>query len=308
MSHELAKPRLITLVVNENSGGGRAGKAKAGVARALLDRIPTAELNVVSSESFADAENRCRAAAGAARPGDAVVVMGGDGMAHLGLNACAGTDATLGIVPAGTGNDFARGVGVPKSIPQAVDTIVAGRTRRVDLTRIRNGTHSERYVGAVVSSGYDARVNRATNDIQLRFGPLSYGYIALRELSHFDPLHYAMTVDGEAREFDAMLVAICNTGVFGGGMQISPDADPTDGWLDVTLVHPVSRPTLLRLLPQIYTGGFVKHPAVERFRARSVAIDGPGLFVMGDGEELGDVPVSIEVVPGALSVFSRDHD
>ena len=229
--------------------------------------------------------------------------MGGDGMAHLGLNAAAGTEATLGLIPAGTGNDFARGVGVPRTVDEAVGVIVAGRIRTVDLAHISNDTFPRRYVGAVVSTGYDARVNRSTNHIRLRLGALSYGYIAMRELASFSPLHYDMIIDGVRRRQEAMLVAVSNTGIFGGGMRIAPDADPADGFLDVTVVGPVSRTTLLRLLPSMYSGAFIKHPCVEQFRVRSIELAGEGLFVMGDGEELGEVPVRVECVPEALKVF-----
>lgn len=301
--NQLAKPRLLTLVVNERSGGGRAGRMLPKVARRLREQIPTAELHIVSSSSWTEAEKLTRAAALEARPGDALLVMGGDGMAHLGLNAAAGTEATLGLIPAGTGNDFARGVGVPRTVDEAVGVIVAGRTRTVDLARISNDTFPRRYVGAVVSTGYDARVNRSTNHIRLRLGALSYGYIALRELASFSPLHYDMIIDGVRRRQEAMLVAVSNTGVFGGGMRIAPDADPADGLLDVTVVGPVSRTTLLRLLPSMYSGAFVKHPCVEQLRVRSIELAGEGLFVMGDGEELGEVPVRVECVPEALKVF-----
>ncbi len=300
---ELAKPRLFTLVVNEGSGGGRSGRELPRVAWALRDRLATAEVAVVTSDSWTEAEKVTRTAALAAREGDAVIVMGGDGMAHLGLNACAGTQATLGIVPAGTGNDFARGVGVPKHLAGAVDAICAGATRRVDLAHMSNEAFGSRYVGAVLSTGYDARVNRATNDISLRFGSLSYGWIALRELVHFSPLRYRLRIDGVLRIQEAMIVAVCNTGMFGGGMKIAPDADPADGLLDVTIVDPVSRTTLLRLLPQMYSGNFARHPSVQQFKAHQVEIAGEGLFCMGDGEELGDVPVTVTAAPGVLKVF-----
>ena len=301
--NQLAKPRLLTLVVNERSGGGRAGRILPKVARRLREQVPTAELHIISSSSWTEAEKLTRAAALEARPGDALLVMGGDGMAHLGLNAAAGTEATLGLIPAGTGNDFARGVGVPRTVDEAVGVIVAGRIRTVDLAHISNDTFPRRYVGAVVSTGYDARVNRSTNHIRLRLGALSYGYIAMRELASFSPLHYDMIIDGVRRRQEAMLVAVSNTGIFGGGMRIAPDADPADGFLDVTVVGPVSRTTLLRLLPSMYSGAFIKHPCVEQFRVRSIELAGEGLFVMGDGEELGEVPVRVECVPEALKVF-----
>lgn len=300
---ELAKPKLYTLVVNERSGGGRAGKALPKVVRAFHERIPTAEVRVVRSTSWPEAEALTRSAALTARPGDALVVMGGDGMVHLGLNAAAGTDATLGIIPAGTGNDFARAIGVPGSIRGAVDIVVEGHARRLDLSRISNPQFPERYVGAVVSSGYDARVNRATNNTRLRFGALSYGWIAMRELAGFSPLNYRLTIDGQVRELDAMLVAVANTGTFGGGMRIAPDADPADGLLDVTIIHPVPRWLLLRMMPEMYSGRFTRLDEVEQLRAGEVRIEGPDLFCMGDGEELGDVPVTVRSEPGVLKVF-----
>lgn len=302
MTHEVAKRRLVTVVCNERSGGGRAGRALPKITRRLHDALPDAELHVVKSTSFEQASDLLRTAALSARPGDVVCVVGGDGMAHLGLNACAHTDATFAIIPAGTGNDFARGVGIPGSIKESVEAIVRGKTRVVDLSLLTNG-ESSRFVGAVVSSGYDARVNRATNDINLRFGALSYGYIALRELAAFEPLRYRLVVDGEPRELKAMMVAVCNTGVFGGGMQISPDANPEDGLLDVTVIHEASRGKLLRLLPTVYSGKFVTNPVVERFTATTVEVDGDGLFLMGDGEEMGDAPAKVESVPGALRVI-----
>ena len=302
MSAELAKQRLISVVCNEQSGGGRAGLVLPKVARRLREGITAADLHIVTSNSYEQARDLTRSFALQARPGDVVAVMGGDGMAHLGLNACAGTDATLAVIPAGTGNDFARGAGIPKSVTEAVEAIVTGATRVMDLSRLTNGA-GPRYVGAVVSSGYDARVNRATNDIRLRFGALSYGWIALRELAAFEPLQYRLVIDGEARELKAMMVAICNTGIFGGGMQISPDADAADGMLDITIIHEASRGKLLRLLPTVYSGGFITNPVVERIRARTVEVDGEDLFLMGDGEEMGDVPATVECVPGCLRVI-----
>lgn len=302
--NELAKPRLLTLVVNPRSGGGRAGRALPQVATRLRDALPTTELNIIQSTSWNDAQNHLRAAAMSARDGDSVVAMGGDGMAHLGLNACAHTEAVLGIVPAGTGNDFARAVGVPSHVRDAVNLIVEGHTKRIDLSHVTNA-EGQRWVGAVVSSGYDAKVNRATNETRLRLGALSYGYVALRELANFSPMQYEVTVDGETRELEAMLVAVANTGIIGGGMRIAPDADYTDGLLDVTVIHPVGRGKLLRLLPQVYSGAFVSDPAVEMLTAKRVEINGEDMFVMGDGEELGRVPALIRCDPGALRVYAQ---
>lgn len=302
MSRELAKRRLISVVCNERSGGGKAGRALPKVAAKLHEAVPDAEIHVVTSTSFEAARDLTRSVAIAARPGDVVAVMGGDGMAHLGVNACAATDATLAVIPAGTGNDLARGAGIPGSVTEAVEALVRGKSRRIDLSRLTTPSGTC-YVGAVVSSGYDARVNRATNDIRLRLGALSYGYIALRELAAFSPLHYRLTIDGVEREVSAMMVAIANTGLFGGGMRIAPDADPTDGLLDVTIIHEASRRKLLRLLPSVYTGKFITNPVVERLRAKVVRFEGDDMFVMGDGEELGAVPATVAIEPGVLNLI-----
>ena len=268
----------------------------------LHEAVPDAEMHVVTSTSFEAARDLTRSVAITAQPGDVVAVMGGDGMAHLGVNACAGTDATLAVIPAGTGNDLARGAGIPSSVTEAVEALIRGKSRRIDLSRLTTPSGTC-YVGAVVSSGYDARVNRATNDIRLRLGALSYGYIALRELAAFSPLHYRLTIDGVEREVSAMMVAIANTGLFGGGMRIAPDADPADGLLDVTIIHEASRRKLLRLLPSVYTGKFITNPVVERLRAKVVRFDGDDMFVMGDGEELGAVPATVAIEPGVLNLI-----
>lgn len=298
----LARRRLLTVVCNQKSGGGRAGRALPKVLARLRAGVHDAELHVVASSTYEEARDLTRAAALTAQPGDVIAVMGGDGMAHLGLNACAGTAATLAVIPAGTGNDFARGAGIPSSISESVEALVRGKSRVIDLSRLTNAAGS-RYIGAVVSSGYDARVNRATNDMRLRLGSLSYGYVALRELASFSPMTYRITVDGQYRELEAMLIAVANLGIFGGGMHVAPDYDATDGFLDLTIVGAASRAKLLRLLPAFYSGKFVADPIVERLRARRVEIDGDDMFVMGDGEEMGPVPAVVEIAPGALRVI-----
>ena len=304
--------RTVTLVVNPTSGRGRAGRLLPRVCADLLTAFPEIHLRVHRTTSFADARLRCIQAVDAARPArpgeppDSLLVMGGDGMAHLGINACAGTDVPLGVIPAGTGNDFCQGAGLPSSTAHAIAATGEGRVRRIDVAQVTGvlaGGAQRRFVGSVISTGYDARVNRHANAIPSRLGRLAYGWAALAELSTFEPLPYRLTLDGQTEELPAMLVAVANAGVFGGGMRVCPDARVDDGALDVTIIHPVSRATLLRLLPAMYNGSFVRDPAVERRRAREVRIDGDGLYGMADGEELGDVPLTVRCLPGSLPVL-----
>lgn len=297
----------ITLLVNPEAGRGRGRRRVPEVSEALAKALPGRHVEIELTTDQRDAELRAVEAVARAAGGGSLVVMGGDGMASVGLNACAGTAVPLGIIPAGTGNDFCRGVGLPTSIAGAVEAIRAGRTRRMDLMSVTGSLsrqQTQRYVGSVVSTGFDERVNRRTNGLPVSVGTASYLFSVLTELRSFKPLRYNLTIDGRERSLDAMLVVVGNSGLFGGGMRICPDADVYDGLLDVTIIHPVPRSLLLRLLPQVFTGGFARHPAAELIRAREVTVDGPGLFGMADGEELGRPPFACEVCPGAVSVFS----
>lgn len=306
------QPPTLTLVVNPTAGRGRAARVLPGVVQELLTGVPSARVQVVRATSYEEARIRCIAAVEGARSTvvdgrrDCLVVMGGDGMMHLGLNAAAGSGVPLGLVPAGTGNDFCRGVGVPSSPIGAAKVIAAGVTQEIDLTRasgaLTDGA-SQRYVGSVVSTGYDAQVNRRTNAMTFTMGSLGYAYSALAELAKFEPLRYRVTIDGVPRRQTAMLIAVANAGIFGGGMRIAPDYSLTDGLLDVTIIHPVSRMTFLRLLPSIFSGKFVKDPAVERLRAAHVTIDGDDLYGMADGEALGPAPLLLESIAKALTVY-----
>ncbi|WP_420175532.1 diacylglycerol/lipid kinase family protein [Luteococcus sp. OSA5] len=320
----MSTARTIHLVVNPSSGRGRARRLLPKV-RNTLATIERVRVEVHTTTNYDDARQATLAAALSARPGagDSLVVMGGDGMAHLGLNACAeahdaGLAVPLGVIPAGTGNDFCRGVGIPVDAKAATLAIVAGRTQRVDLAEARGkleGGAERRFVGSVVSTGYDAVVNLATNNFRYPIGPLgplAYGAIALAELARFVPFDYRITLDGRPRELQSVLVAVANAGWFGGGMHIVPPADVTDGLLDVLLVGPLARHDVLRLLPQLYAGRHVGHPAVEIVRASTVELDGNlvhrdgsrgQMFAMADGEKLGRVPLTLRARPGLIDVY-----
>ena len=295
-----AGPRRVDLVVNPTSGRGRAGRLLPRIADAVRAALPATALRVVETVDVEHAADACREAVSRA---DALVVMGGDGMAHLGLNACAGTGVPLGVLPAGTGNDLCRGLGLPLRLRDAVAAIASSGVRAVDLARVTKSDGSQRWVGCVVSTGFDSRVALRTADLPFSLGPISYALCALAELRSFSPLRYRLTVDGVGRELDSMAVFVANAEFFGGGMRAAPGADVDDGLLDVTVIGPVPRTTLLRLLPSLYTGGFVRHPAIERFRASEVVVDGDGLIGSGDGERLGDVPLRVAAEPRALHVL-----
>ncbi|WP_257478776.1 diacylglycerol/lipid kinase family protein [Acidipropionibacterium jensenii] len=312
----------LTLVVNPTSGGGAARRLAPLVAGRLSAQLPHTALRTILTESMGHAHQVMIEAVARARadPNSGphnLVVMGGDGMSHLGLNAAADSPVRLGIVPAGTGNDFCRGVGLPRRMDRAIEAIVSGRVADIDLAQATGPLHhpcgtgqaEARWLGSVLSSGYDARVNRRANALPIRFGAASYGYVALAELARFTPLRYRLVIDGRARELDAMLVAVGNAGWIGGGMRICPRAEVRDGMLDITIIHPVSRKILLAALASVYSGAFARLPFVELLRARTVTIDGEspadgqGLFAMADGEEFGDLPITVTCRPRALHLL-----
>ena len=291
----------ICLVVNPTAGKGRASGPLPEVAGILRDAGHRVEL-MLSRDVH---EAQAMASTAVASEADVLAVMGGDGMMHLGLNTVAAehragrTGMALGLVPAGTGNDLSRGLGLDPTDPIAAARVVAaGHTEAVDLIAV-----NDRFVGAVLATGFDALVNRRANSMPRPKGSMRYVLAALAEIRVFSPLRYRLRLDGQVRELEAMLVAIGNTAYYGGGMRICPTADPRDGLLDLTIVHPVDRLTLMQLLPRMHTGTFVLHPAVERLRAREIIVEGPELLGYGDGEHVDDVPLQVRAVPGALPVL-----
>jgi diacylglycerol kinase (ATP) len=293
--------RQIRLVVNPSAGKGRALELLPQVAGTLRDG--GADLEILLSRGFAEARAMIRHAVKDAV--DVLAVMGGDGMMHLGINSSAAAHlsgdsrTTLGLIPAGTGNDLCRGVGLKAhDAVAAAAVIAAGYARAVDLARV-----GDTYVGAVLATGFDALVNRRANQMPWPRGSTRYVVAVMAELRVFSPLQYRLVLDGQIREQQAMLVAIGNTSSYGGGMLICPEADPYDGLLDVTIIHPVGRLKLLRLLPEMYSGRFVRDPCVELLRVREVTVEGPGLVGFGDGEMIAAAPLRVCSVPQVLPVF-----
>jgi diacylglycerol kinase (ATP) len=292
--------RQIRLVVNPSAGKGRALELLPQVAGTLRDG--GGHLEILLSRDFADARSMTRNAIDDGV--DVLAVMGGDGMMHLGVNTSAaqlsgGGRTTLGLIPAGTGNDLCRGIGLdPHNSVAAAAVIAAGYSRALDLAQVGNI-----YVAAVLATGFDALVNRRANAMPWPKGSGRYVLAVMAELRVFSPLQYRLTLDGEVRELPAMLVAIGNTSSYGGGMLICPNAEPYDGLLDITIIHPVSRLKLLRLLPEMYSGRFVRDPCVEQLRVREITVEGPGLVGFGDGEMIGAAPLRVRCMPRALSVF-----
>jgi len=286
----------VALVVNPTSGRGLGAR----VAPIVRERLAAAGLTVdVHATSCAEDVGRISAEV-VASGADAVALIGGDGTIHLGAQVLAKSGMPFGVIPAGTGNDFARGIGVPLTdAAAAADLIVAGKTRTVDLA-----VANDEYITTVVAGGFDSLVNKRANAMTWPKGNFRYTVATLAELRTFKPLEYVITVDGEVIETRAMLVAVGTGPTYGGGLQICAGAELDDGLLDVTIIEPVSRFTLLQMFPKLSKGTHVGHPMVRTIRGRSVRLESPGITAYADGEPLGPLPVDITIAPGALTIFA----
>lgn len=238
---------------------------------------------------------------------DALVVVGGDGMVSLAVEAVRDSGLPFGVVPSGTGNDVARGLGIPLDDPDAaiallLDALDAG-PRTIDAGRVVHGVHTTWFVGAV-SAGFDALVNERANLMRRPRGRSRYTIAILRELISLRPRGYDLVVDGVAERVDAVLLAVANNTSIGGGMLIVPEADLSDGRFDLFVVAPISRSRFLRLFPKVFSGTHTGLDIVRISRVRSVSIDAVGITAYADGERIGPLPVSVDVVPGALRVLA----
>lgn len=262
-------------------------------------------MRLLEAHSADQAEAACHAAV--ADGVAALVAVGGDGTVHRALQAVAGTPVPFGAVPAGTGNDFAMDTGFPADPLAAVEVIAdalrAGRTHPVDLARLTGADGTRRWYGAVLAAGFDAIVNERANRMRWPRGPRRYDLAILVELARLRPRRYKLRLDGEPQEVDAVLVAVGNAPSYGGGMRICPDADLSDGLLDVVVGGRFDRLTLMRVKPSIYQGTHVRHPLVRSYRVREVELAAEGITTYADGERVLDLPVTVTAVPAALRLL-----
>jgi diacylglycerol kinase (ATP) len=288
--------RDIALLTNPTAGKGRGGKARA----AVLERLRGAGLSV-RDLSGQDADEALDLARAAVQDGvEALVVLGGDGMVHLGVQAVAETGTPLGIIPAGTGNDVARYFDLPRKDPvAAAEAVIRGTTRKVDLAK-----SGSKYFATVLCAGFDALVNERANRMTWPKGQMRYNIATLSELRVFRPLHYTLDLDGKELSIEAMMVSVGNGPSFGGGLRITEGALLDDGMLDVVIIKPMSRRSLVRTYPKLFKGTHTSHPQYEHHLVRSVTIAAAGITTYADGERFGELPLTVECAPGALVVYA----
>lgn len=298
-------PRRIAVLVNPTSGKGRVSRHATEVVAGLSSRGDS--VTRLQGDTVGHAEELMAEAVQAGV--DTIVAVGGDGTVHLALQAVAGTDTALGIVPLGTGNDAAASLGIPTKDPNAaVRVVLDGHLDSVDVGHVRTADGVARHFLCVLSTGFDSLVNERANRMVRPSGDSRYVLAMLAELRSFEPVPYRVELDGEVIADDAMLVSLGNGPMFGGGMRVCPAADLHDGLLTMIWVHRISKVELLRVFPRIFRGTHVTHPAITQRQVGTVRMAAPGQVAYADGERIGLLPVEVSTLRGGVRVHvPADH-
>ena len=300
-------PKRIIVAINPSASFGSRSATGPRVVDALVaDGHHVTALTQSDFGSLAAAVLQALDAGGPA-PADALVVVGGDGMVSLAVNATAQTGIPFGIIPSGTGNDMARGLGIPlDSLDDALAvlrTALVSGPRTIDAGRVHHEGGST-WFGGVLSAGFDALVNERANRMNRPRGASRYVIALLAELATLRARSYELTVDGASSTVSASLIAVANNRSLGGGMTVTPDAVLDDGLLDLFRVGALSRVRFLRLFPKVFSGSHTGLDIVDISRVSRVRIDADGVIAYADGERVGALPVDVEVVSGALRVLA----
>jgi YegS/Rv2252/BmrU family lipid kinase len=289
----------LALLVNPFSAGGKTLKLLPRVEQALdAQRI---DFRVQRTKGL---EHGAEQALRAIEAGEVPVVMSGDGLLGAVGGAMAGSETPLGVIPGGRGNDLARVLGIPGHPESAIEVLLGGHSRRIDVGE----ANGKRFLG-IVSVGFDSEANRRANETNFLRGNLVYAYAALRTLLGWKPARFTIRVDQERIRLSGYSVSVANNKAFGGGMYIAPNAELDDGEFDIVAVGEVSRLRFVRSLPKVFKGTHVDEEEVRVFRAPHLELTASRPFpVYADGEHLTDLPASLRVLPRALSVLVPAQD
>jgi len=287
---------VLILAINPISGRGHARKSALVAKKYFADLgVPAALVEGNSLLDFRqkliyELENE---------PVSGVVAFGGDGFIHEIIQHIVPREISLGVIPCGTGNDFARSIDIYRlSLNQQLELIAQTKSRSIDLGRV-----GSTWFVAILSTGFDALVNDRANAMQWPKGRMRYNIAMIEKIVALRAHSYRIRLDGEFVDVQATLVTVANGPSYGGGMKVCPDATLTDGLFDVMVLGKVSRTELLKVFPKVYSGRHVGHPAVTFYRCREIEIIGSGSS-FADGEPISTLPVSAECVSNALKVWA----
>lgn len=284
----------LTLIVNPASAGGKTLNLLPRVGAALDEQ--RVEFRVERTRSL---EHGVDLALRAVELGEVPVVVSGDGLMGAIGGAMAGEETPVGLIPGGRGNDLARALGIPDDPEAAVEVILAGHSRRIDVGE----ANGKRFLG-IVSVGFDSECNRLANETHFIRGNLVYAYSMVRTLIGWRSARFTVVAGGERKRLEGYFVDVANNCVYGGGMYIAPEAEIDDGQFDVVAITEVGKLRFLRGLRDVLKGAHIHKDEVTTFRASRLELDASRPFpVYADGDHLTDLPVSLRVLPSCLSIL-----
>ena len=290
--------RAFRILVNPVSGGGSAPEKVRQVSE-LLVRAGAR----VTVEQSRDAAHSCAVATDAVERGEVVVAAGGDGMLASIAGTVVSTGGTLGIVPSGRGNDFARMLRLEGDPEGVAHCLLEGDATPVDVIEVSDEAGESTVVLGSLYAGVDSLASEIVDRSRRMPSALQYPSAAVRALASYRPVEFRVTVDGRTHVQEAFNVVVANSGYYGSGMHIAPMADVHDGVLDVIVLPAGSRLSMIRRLPKVYDGSHVDLPGVTVLHGTQVEVVAPGVVGYGDGERIGPLPLRATVRPGALSLL-----
>lgn len=296
---------MYLFIVNQRSGNGGGRRVWREISQILDHKGIAYEYQFTESAEGAQAYLKEQLAAPV--EWKAVGVVGGDGTIHSLLPALRATGIPLAVFPAGSGNDTARGFGIPKKIPAAVDTMLQGLPRIADLI-----STTGRSTLTALAVGFDAEVADNVNKSRYKkicnaigFGRLAYVIGVFHTLLTFRPADLTVECDGVIHHYSSAWLTAVNIVIsYGGGLTICPEAKPDDGMLDICIVHDCSKLKLLMLFPTLLFGKHTRLPFVTMMRGRHISVHSSlSRLALGDGEQIASTPLSVSADPGALMVM-----
>jgi diacylglycerol kinase (ATP) len=279
--------------------------AKRGKARRLLERAlqvfrqHKVQFEVRESQSSQHLTELARGAR-EEKP-DLIVSAGGDGTHHYVINGLFGSEVPLGFLPMGTGNDIAKGVGMPMDVRAAAVALLKGQVREIDLAQAGTAVYA-----CIAGVGFDSTVTHYANEhARWLSGSLAYTWSLLCCLGEYRPQRLEVIADGESFSQDVVFAVVGNNATYGGGIRLAPRAKLDDGLLDICIIPYMSRLELLWWVPRAYRGEHLHHPRIKYLQARKITLRAASrMELFGDGEFLQELPAAIEVVPRALRVLA----
>jgi diacylglycerol kinase (ATP) len=287
------------LVANEYAGKGKALQ----LANQFTDLLSQENLkfSLINEKSYERTVEKLKSSL-SSNSYSKVIAIGGDGLVNLCLQYLAQSGLTLGVIPAGTGNDFARAIGVNKmSITEIFNLYTKTNPVEIDLGHVKSDLNEKWFV-QVLSTGFDAEVNSRANKIKWPRGKSKYTIATVKTLARFKPIEYKIDIDTGKFDQSAMLFTIANGETYGGGMRICPGASNSDGVFEILLVRPVSRFVLLTIFPKVFRGDHIPHRKIDTYRAKVVTISAP-TSSYADGEYVAHLPITVTNVGNALSTW-----